>query len=145
MSIKQCYNSLVCETDSQRVFTVSAEGPGPECGAWWRWGTPPDLKDRVVSLLKLLRCFKSLQIRLTLLVCGEGAAVAEFLQLLPQLHDVATFNEALTAKTLAQRETRRLQQQQSDRKRENTPAKGADNVAEQRRLYRGVLRCCWFE
>lgn len=36
---------------------------------------------------------------LTLLVCGEGVAVAVFLQLLPELHDVSALHEPLAARS----------------------------------------------
>ena len=49
-------------------------------------------------LEKTNQVFKSFQIKLTLLIRGEGVTVAMFLQLLPELHDVTPFHKALTAK-----------------------------------------------
>ena len=86
-----------------------------------------------------------LQVKRTLLVCGERVAVAMILQLLAELHDVSPFHKAFTTKQKIDSKWHIDTTRSFRITRTHTPAEGVNNLVEQCVLNWGVLRFCWFE
>lgn len=82
----------------------------------------------------------------TLLLCGERVAVAELLQLLPELHDVSSFHKSMTGANRQRTRSHTGQEKRCNIPQMNLrPAERVDDVVEQHLLNGGVLRVGRFE